>query len=79
MFYYTYVLKSESDGNFYVGWTNDLKHRLEKHNSGKVQATRNRLPLRLVYFEAGLDRNQAIKREKYLKTGFGRRFLASRL
>ena len=79
MFFYTYVLLSLADNKLYIGWTDDLKHRLGQHEKGAVTATRSRRPLRLVYFEAGRDRSKAIAREKYLKTGFGRRFLKGRL
>jgi len=78
-FFYTYVLRSLKDGNLYIGWTNDLKSRLEYHNKGKVIATKSRLPLELVYYEACLSKRSAIKREKTLKTGFGRKFVKERI
>jgi len=78
-FYYTYVLKSLKDGKLYTGWTDDLKSRLEKHNKGLVESTKTRLPFKLVYFEACLTREKAIKREKSLKTGFGRKYLKNRI
>ena len=77
--FYTYVLLSEKDESFYVGFTEDLRARLEKHSSGKVKSTASRRPLKLVYYEACLHERDAIKREKYFKTGFGRRFLKNRL
>ena len=77
--YLTYVLLSEKDEKFYVGFTKDLRERLEKHKTGKVKSTANRRPLKLIYYEACLDERDAIKREKYFKTGFGRRFLRNRL
>ena len=67
MFYYVYVLKSEKDHNNYVGYTTILKNRLEEHNSGKVQSTRNRIPLELIYFEACLNQQDATRRENILK------------
>ncbi len=76
---YTYVLKSLRDNKLYIGWTNDLKRRLEMHNLGKVDATKNRIPFEIVYYEACLDKEKAIEREKYFKTGFGRKFLKSRI
>lgn len=79
MFYYTYVLRSNRDKKLYIGWTDNLKERIYKHRKGLVIATRNRRPLKLVYFEACLDKQKAIKREKYFKTGFGRRFLKDRI
>ena len=77
--FYTYVLLSESDKNFYVGFTKDLKKRLDEHQQGSVASTADRRPLRLIYYEACLNENDAVKREKYFKSGFGRRFLRNRL
>jgi putative endonuclease len=77
--YYTYVLQSTIDKNFYVGFTKDLKLRFEQHNEGLVEATKNRRPLKLIYYEACLNQNDAVKREKYLKTYHGRTFLKKRL
>jgi len=79
MFYYTYVLLSKKDNKHYVGWTNDLRKRLDNHQKGMVDATRDRRPLELIYYEACLNEELAIKREKYFKTGFGRRFTKERL
>lgn len=77
--FYTYVLKSEKDNKLYVGWTDNINRRLEEHNAGRVPSTRVRRPLQLVYYEVCLDKERAIAREKYFKTGFGRRFLNSRI
>lgn len=76
---YVYVLKSLKDGNFYVGWTENLKLRLSQHNKGLVNSTRKRRPLELVYYEACLNKYDAIKREKYLKNAWGKRYIKSRL
>ncbi|MBU1102762.1 GIY-YIG nuclease family protein [Patescibacteria group bacterium] len=77
--FYTYVLKSELDNKLYIGFTEDIKKRLLEHENGNVASTKNRRPVALVYYEAGKDKNKAIKREKYFKTGFGRRFLKERI
>lgn len=77
--YYTYVLKSELDGKFYVGYTKDLKLRFEQHCKGNIESTKNRRPLMLIYYEACLIRQDALQREKYLKTWHGRQFLYKRL
>ena len=77
--FYTYVLKSLKDHKLYVGLTGDLKQRLEEHRKGRVESTKNRLPFVLIYFEACLDRADAAKREKYLKTYHGKMFLRNRL
>jgi len=79
MFYYTYVLRSKKDDDLYVGYTDNLKRRVEEHNLGLVESTRPRRPFELVYYEACKDKQKAIEREKYFKTGFGRRFLKNRI
>jgi putative endonuclease len=79
IFYYVYVLISERDWGFYIGYTDDLKDRLIKHSNGEVRSTKNRTPLKLVYYEACLNQQDAIKREKYFKTTWGKRFIKSRL
>ncbi len=76
---YTYVLQSEKDNKFYVGFTKDLKLRFEQHNKGLVESTKNSILFRLIYYEACLDQNDATKREKYLKLYHGRMFLKNRL
>ena len=77
--FYTYVLKSEKDKKLYVGFSKDLRKRIDEHNNGLVPATKNRYPLVLIYYEACTDKKSALAREKYFKTGFGRRFLKNRL
>lgn len=77
--FYTYVLQSLVDKKFYTGFTPDLKKRVEKHNKGLVKATKGRQPLKLLYYEACLNKEKAIKREQYFKTGFGRAFLKTRI
>ncbi len=77
--FYTYVLLSKKDGNFYIGFTKDLKLRFEQQSKGHVESTKNRLPLELIYYEACHNKNDAIKREKYFKTHFGKMFLKKRL
>ena len=67
--FFTYVLKSKKDGNLYIGWTSDLQNRFDLHNAGQVSATKYRLPLELIYYEACLSKDLAIAREKQLKTG----------
>jgi len=77
--YYTYVLLSQKDGRFYTGATADLRKRIKDHNNGQVISTRLRRPLKLIYYEACLDKHDAIRREKYLKTGMGKQYLKNRL
>ena len=77
--YYTYILQSEKDNGFYIGFTKNLKLRFEDHKKGLVDSTKNRKPLKLIYYEACLTQQDATKREKYLKTYNGKRFLHKRL
>jgi putative endonuclease len=77
--YSTYVLQSSEDSQFYAGFTKDLKLRFEQHNKGLVESTKTRNPLKLVYYEACINKADAIRREKYLKTYLGKMFLRNRL
>ena len=61
--YYVYVLYSTKDRKKYTGYTKDLKLRLEMHEQGKVESTKSRRPLKLIYYEACLKREDA-KKEK---------------
>lgn len=79
MFYYIYILQSEKDSYFYTGYTFDLKNRLDDHNRGKVLSTKFRRPLHLVYFEGCLSQKDALHREKYLKTAWGKRYIKTRM
>lgn len=79
MFFYTYLLESEKDGNNYIGYTNNLRRRLEEHKRGLNFSTKFRLPFTLIYFEGCLNEKDAKRREHYLKTTQGRRFLGLRL
>ena len=72
-------MESITDGGFYIGCTKDLKKRIKEHNSGHIAATKNRLPMKLIYYEASLHQTDAFRREKYLKSTYGRRYLKNRL
>jgi putative endonuclease len=76
---YSYVLLSDRDGEFYIGSTGDLRERLQQHNKGQVRSTAYRRPLRLIYYEGCLRADDARRRERYLKTGRGGRYLKQRL
>ena len=77
--HYTYVLVSESDGRRYVGCTSDLRQRMRLHEAGRVRSTAHRGPLKLVYYEACLSPDDGYRRERYLKSGAGGRYLKQRL
>ena len=70
---------SSKDGEWYTGAASDLKARLRQHEQGEVASTRFRRPLRLVYYEACPDSADTYRRETYLKTGKGKRYLRQRL
>ena len=78
-FAYVYVLQSKKDDKWYTGCTHDLRKRFEEHLAGKVTSTKGRGPLALVYFEASQDGEDAFNRERYLKTGMGKRYIRNRL
>lgn len=78
-FYYVYVLQSLSDSKQYIGFTTDLRKRMDQHQQGKSFATAPRRPFTLTYYEACRSRVDALRREDYFKHSEGRRFLAKRL
>jgi len=77
--YYTYVIRSQKDGKCYTGSTSNLRKRFNEHNYGKVSSTKGRGPFQLIYYEACLSMKDARQREKYLKSGMGKRYLKNRL
>ena len=77
--HYVYILLSKKDKEFYIGYTSDLKRRLKEHNAKKNFSTKGRLPFKLIYAEACLNEEDARRREEYLKTTQGNRFLKLRL
>jgi len=78
-YFYVYVLQSTIDNQFYVGYSINIQKRVDEHNNGRVKATKYRKPLNLVYWEGCLNQNDAIKREKYLKTAWGKRYIKNRI
>lgn len=79
MLFYVYVLESKIDGDRYIGFTTNIRRRLEEHKRGKSFATKHRLPMNLIYSELCTNEEDARRREFYFKTTDGRRFLAKRL
>lgn len=77
--FYVYVLQSLKDRKFYVGSTSDLKRRIAEHTIGKVESTRHRLPLKLLCYEAYQHKQEAQKRELFLKSSDGKKDLRRRL
>ncbi len=77
--YYTYVMRSLIDKRLYTGATGNLRRRFQEHNDGENFSTKNRRPFELIYYEACLSEADAYAREKYLKSGIGKRYVKNRL
>lgn len=76
---YVYILESKRDGDLYVGCTTNIEQRLKLHNSGSVPSTKDRIPFKLIHYEVYLHPKDAYKREKYLKSGWGKNFMKKNL
>ena len=77
--HYIYVLESIKYKELYVGSTNDLEKRIIQHNKGINTSTKRYAPWKLIYYEACINRNDALRREQYFKTSQGQRLLKRRL
>lgn len=77
--WYTYLLHSKKDARWYTGCTEDLRKRFKEHNQGLVPSTKGRGPFEMLYYEACQNKQDAFNREKFLKTGMGKRYLKNRL
>jgi putative endonuclease len=75
----TYALRSKKDGWLYIGMSSDVEKRVEQHNRGYNRSTRSRTPFELFHVEQCRSREEARKREKFLKSGKGREFLRAQL
>ncbi len=78
-FYYVYILLSIKDNKFYTEYAKNLKVRFDEHCRGQVISTKDRRPLELIYYRACLDEKDAIRRENYLKTYHGKKFIKKRV
>ncbi|MEA3322848.1 MAG: GIY-YIG nuclease family protein [Patescibacteria group bacterium] len=78
-FYYVYVLISQKDNKFYIGFTKDLTRRIAQHHNGESKATASRRPLVLIFYESYKNKYDALRREKYFKTSKGRATLKTML
>ena len=77
--YYTYVIQSKKDNKWYTGATDDLRKRFKQHNNNDVFSTKGRGPFKLIYYEACINQQDAFQREKYLKSGPGKKYIKNRL
>ncbi len=75
---YVHVIVNKT-GQFYPGYTSDLKKRYKEHSDGKSTYTSHRGPYELIYYEACLNKKDAYARERYLKSGMGKRYLRNRI
>jgi len=78
MFYYVYILLL-SNNKLYTGSTSNLIERVDKHKNGSVISTKNKRPIKLIHYEAYLNKSDALRRERYLKTTEGKRFLRQQI
>jgi putative endonuclease len=76
--FFVYIIRSELNGWFYVGMSQDVDKRLKEHNSGKARSTKGYRPWALFFFESFDTRIEARKREVYLKSGIGKEFIKNK-
>ena len=77
--HYVYVLLSEKDSKFYIGYTQNLERRLKEHKRGETKSTKGRRPLRFIYAEIHNSKSDAKRREGYFKTSPGKSSLKQML
>ena len=78
-FYYVYILQSLKNKHWYTGYTSDLRKRFDEHQMNKSTYTKGKGPFKIIYYEASLHEEDAMAREKYLKSGMGKRYLKNRV
>ncbi len=77
--HYVYILQSERDKEFYIVMTSDLKRRYSEHAAGRVPSTKHRLPIKLLCYEAYNTKEEAARREEYLKSSDGKKDIKKRI
>ena len=77
--YYFYVLEFEKNKKLYKGFTDNLKRRIVEHRSGRSEFTSNNGEFKLIFYEAYLNKKDAMAAERYFKTGHGREVLKEKL
>lgn len=73
--FYIYILQSQKDSSFYIGFTENLNQRLEKHNSSTSGYTSTKKPWIIVYSESFENKTDALKREIFIKNQKSRDFI----
>lgn len=79
MHYVVYILENQNDKSWYIGFTSNLKQRLQEHKYKKSPYTSKKDNWELIYAELYLNKFDALGREKFLKSGSGRKFLKKQL
>ncbi len=77
--FFVYILFSFKDSGFYIGCSKDINKRFDQHSKGEVYSTKNRRPLKIIYLETFINKSDAMAREEFLKSGFGREQLKKSL
>ena len=77
--WYLYVLQSLKDKHLYIGISRDPNKRLKMHNAGMTRSTRSRRPFKLIYVEKCKNLNEARKKEKFYKSGYGREIIKTKI
>jgi putative endonuclease len=77
--FYVYVLSSLKQKRIYIGYSTNLKQRCQEHATGQVRSTKGYIPWKLVYYEAFLNKFDATKREKELKSHAAKNFLLKKI
>jgi putative endonuclease len=77
--HFVYIIQSQSDHGWYIGYSEYVDRRLAEHNMGNNVSTHLRRPFKLIYYEAYTHKLDALGREKFLKSGAGRRFLKKQM
>lgn len=77
--WFNYIIRSKKDNKWYTGITNNLRKRLKEHNEGKSTYTKGRGPFEIIYCEVCHNKEDSLAREKYLKTGMGKRYIKNRI
>ena len=73
--YFTYIIYSKSKDKYYVGYTHDLKLRLERHNSGWSRSSKSGIPWIMKYHEEYKTKSEAVKRENEIKRKKSRKYI----
>jgi len=74
--FYVYILKSQRTGKLYKGFTEDIRDRIKRHNSGQTKSTAHGIPWKLIYYEAFNNKTDALREERFLKSGKGKERIA---